>query len=241
MRPGYGPSGPYSRRGGYDLIAAAEGGLLHITGEHDGPPTKPGISIIDVCTGLYMHGAIMAALEARHRTGRGQKIDASLFETQVSMLMNIAASYLNTGQEAKRWGTGHPSIVPYEAFPTQDSYLIVGATNDRQFLALTELLGDPSLETDKRFINNSLRVKHRPELKSILHGHFVKRTTKDWLEKFTGSGITHAPINNIEGAMNHPQIEARNMINTFNLDAAVGGEIKVIGNRPTCLFVILCF
>ncbi|KAG0650554.1 Succinate-hydroxymethylglutarate -transferase [Hyphodiscus hymeniophilus] len=226
---GYGPSGPYSRRGGYDLIAGAEGGLLHITGETDGPPTKPGISIIDVCTGLYMHGAIIAALEARHRTGRGQKVDASLFETQVSMLMNLAASYLNMGQEAKRWGTGHPSIVPYEAFPTRDSYLIVGATNNRQFSALTDLLDDSALAKDERFTDNALRVKNRSELKRILSDHFRTKTTNAWLKKFTDSGITHAPINNIEGAMTHPQIEARNMIKSFQHDAAVNGEIKVVG------------
>ncbi|RFU26559.1 hypothetical protein B7463_g9776, partial [Scytalidium lignicola] len=225
----YGPSGPYAKRAGYDLIAGAEGGLLHITGEPDGPPSKPGISIIDVCTGLYMHGAILAALEARHRTGKGQKLDGSLFETQVSMLMNIAASYLNMGQEAARLGTGHPSIVPYQAFPTKDSYIIIGATNDRQFAALTELLGNPNLSKDERFKDNASRVKNRTELRDELDGYFKNKTTKEWLMEFEGTGMPYAPINNIEGVMNHPQILAREMISSFKFDAAIDGLVKVVG------------
>jgi len=113
--PGYGSSGPYAKRAGYDVIAAGEAGLLHITGEPKGPPTKPGVGLTDMCTGLYLHGAILAALHTRQQTGIGQKVDASLFETQISVLANVAMTWLNTGEEAKRWGTSHPSIVPYQA------------------------------------------------------------------------------------------------------------------------------
>ncbi|KAH8893052.1 CoA-transferase family III [Thozetella sp. PMI_491] len=130
---GYGAGGPYAKRAGYDVIAAAEGGLLHITGDRDGRPTKPGVGLTDMCTGLYLHGAILAALVNRQATGNGQKIDASLFETKISLLANVAMSWLNIGLEAQRWGTEHPSIVPYDSFQTADSVLVLGATNNRQF------------------------------------------------------------------------------------------------------------
>lgn len=211
------------------MIAAAEAGLLHITGEPDGPPTKPGVSMVDMCTGLYMHGAILAALEARHRIGMGQKLDASLFETQISMLVNVASTYLNTGQEAKRWGTGHPTISPYSAFPTKDSYIVVGAVNDRQFKSLMEHLGDPDLVQDARFLDNALRVQNRAELKQILDGYFQRKTTEEWLSAFEGTGMPYGPINNIEKALSHPQIEPRQMIETMDTPSVVGGQVKVAG------------
>ncbi|OQV06738.1 hypothetical protein CLAIMM_11268 isoform 1 [Cladophialophora immunda] len=226
---GYGPSGPFATRAGYDLIAAAETGLLHITGEPDGPPTKPGVSMIDMCTGLYMHGAILAALEARHRTGKGQIVDASLFETQISMLVNVASTFLNTGQEGQRWGTGHPTIAPYSAFPTQDAYIVVGAVNDRQFVSLMTHLGDPDLCKDGRFHDNASRVQNRAALKAILDGLFRRKTTREWLAAFEGTGMPYAPINNIGGAFQHPQIEARGMIETMRSDATTSGEIRVAG------------
>lgn len=122
---GYGATGPFAQRPGYDVIAAGEAGLLHITGEPDGPPTKLGVGIMDLCTGLYLHGSICAALVARARTGQGQKIDASLFETTISILNNVGMSWLNLGKEGKRWGTAHPSIVPYDAFKTKDLLLVI--------------------------------------------------------------------------------------------------------------------
>ncbi|KAJ5813673.1 uncharacterized protein N7503_000423 [Penicillium pulvis] len=226
---GYGASGPYAKRAGYDLIAAAEAGLLHITGEPDGPPTKPGISIVDLCTGLYMHGALLAALEARNRTGKGQKIDGSLFETQIGLLANVAATFLNTGQEARRWGTGHPTIAPYSSFPTQDSYIVLGAVNDRQFKALAGHLDLPEIVDDPRFMDNTSRVQHRTELKQILDKEFQRKTTSEWIDTFTGSGMPYAPINNIQKALAHPQIENRELIETIPSDKTVNGNIRVTG------------
>lgn len=211
--------------------------MLHITGEPDGPPSKPGVSMVDLCTGLHMHGAILAALEARHRTGMGQKLDASLFETQIALLVNVASTFLNTGQEAQRWGTGHPTIAPYSAFPTRDGYIVIGAVNDRQFAALAEKLGDPALSQDSRFIENTNRVQHRADLKDILDQHFQRKTTADWLAAFEGSGMPYAPINNIEGALNHPQIKPRQMIETIESELVVGGEIRVSGASITLLQV----
>ncbi|OJD25570.1 hypothetical protein ACJ73_03057 [Blastomyces percursus] len=226
---GYGAAGPYAQRAGYDIIAAAEGGLLHITGEADGPPTKPGIGLTDLCTGLYMHGAIMAALQARHRTGKGQKLDGSLFETQLSLLINVASSWLNMGQEAQRWGTAHPSIVPYEAFKTKDSYLVLGATNNRQFGVLAERMGRPDLATDERFLTNDSRVRNRSELNNILYDLFNAKMTDEWLDIFDNSGMPYGPINSLERVFTHTQAHAREMVKSIDFDAAVNGTFKVTG------------
>ncbi|EKG13095.1 CoA-transferase family III [Macrophomina phaseolina MS6] len=128
---GYGPSGPYQRRTGYDAIAAGVAGLMHITGQPDSPPVRPGLGMVDTCTGLYLHVAILAALQARNQTGKGEKLDASLFETQISLLINIGADWLNLGVEGKRNSNVHPSIAPCNTFQTKDGYLAVGANNDR--------------------------------------------------------------------------------------------------------------
>ncbi|RQM07427.1 hypothetical protein DH86_00002865, partial [Scytalidium sp. 3C] len=225
---GYGASGPYKKRAGYDIILAAETGLLQITGEANGPPVKPGVGFTDMCTGLYMHGAIVSALQARNRTGLGQKLDTSLFETQLSMLINLGLSWLNQQVEPQRWGTAHPSIVPYEAFTTKDSYLVIGATNDRQFGVLCDRLGDPNLKQDDRFKTNDARISNREELKRILDDHFASKTTDEWMVVFEGSGMPYGPINNLEKAFNHPQAQARQMINTVELDAAKAGQIQLI-------------
>ncbi|RMJ28081.1 CoA-transferase family III [Aspergillus sp. HF37] len=226
---GYGAQGPYAQRAGYDVIAAAEAGLLHITGEPNGPPAKPGLGLTDMCTGLYLHGAILAALYSRQQTGRGQKIDTSLFETQISLLTNVAMSWLNNGESASRWGTGHPSIVPYQAFQTKDSYLVLGAVNNRQFANLCQLLGQPDLVNDDRFASNNSRIANRAALQEILENFFKKKTTDDWLADLEGSGMPYGPINNMEQVFSHPQAQARDMVRTIPHQAAQAEEIKVLG------------
>ncbi|RHZ50182.1 hypothetical protein CDV55_101471 [Aspergillus turcosus] len=227
---GYGASGPYAHRAGYDVIAAAEGGLLHITGEPDGPPTKPGVGLMDLCTGLYLHGAICAALVARQKTGQGQKLDASLFETTLALMSNVAMSWLNLGREAQRWGTGHPSIVPYEVFKTKDSSLVLGAVNNRQFKVMCERLGRKEVAEDERFVDNDLRVKHRVELKQILDEIFARQTTDEWLGVFEGSGMPYGPVNTLQKAFEHPQTAARDMVQTIDHEATVEGTMKVLGS-----------
>ncbi|KAJ5123799.1 uncharacterized protein N7515_007624 [Penicillium bovifimosum] len=226
---GYGAGGPYSRRAGYDAIAAAEAGMLHITGERDGAPTRPGLGLTDMSTGLYLHGAILAALYARKNTGQGQKIDASLFESQVSLLSNVAMSWLNAGEHAHRWGTEHPSIVPYQAFKTKDGYLVLGATNNRQFQILCQLLEHLELARDPRFVDNSSRVLNRAELKGILEPIIRAKPTKDWLAVLEGSGMPYGPINTIEEVFSHPQTAARHMVHTLPHEPSVSGQIKVLG------------
>ncbi|KAE8389689.1 CoA-transferase family III domain-containing protein [Aspergillus alliaceus] len=226
---GYGADGPYAQRAGYDVIGAAEGGLLHITGEADGPPIKPGVGLMDMCTGLYLHGAIVSALLTREKAGHGQKIDTSLFETTISILANVGTSWLNLSKEARRWGTAHPTIVPYEAFKTKDSYLVAGAVNNRQFKNLCKRLGVENLANDPRFVDNTLRLRNRKALKRVLEKIFADKTTGEWETVFEGSGMPYGPINKLEDVFSHPQVLARNMIETIDTNAAVSGTLKVLG------------
>ncbi|KAJ5618364.1 hypothetical protein N7528_007007 [Penicillium herquei] len=226
---GYGASGPYAKRAGYDAIVGAEAGMVHITGERDGAPTRPGLGMTDMSTGLYLHGAIMAALFSREKTGKGQKIDASLFETQVALLSNVAMSWLNAGEVAQRWGTAHPSIVPYQAFKTKDSYLFLGATNNRQFQVLCRLLDCADLATDARFADNNSRLKNRKELDKTLGDILTSKPTAEWMQRLEGSGMPYGPINSIDSVFSHPQTAARDMVQTLPFDALSCGELKVLG------------
>jgi succinate--hydroxymethylglutarate CoA-transferase len=176
-----------------------------------------------------MHGAIMAALHARERSGVGQRIDGSLFETQVALLVNVGLSWLNLGIEAERWGTQHPSVVPYDAFKTSDLYFVCGATNDKQFAQLAKTLGRPELSGDERFKTNPDRVNNRKDLAEILNHLFQQKTTAVWEQEFEGSGLPYATINTMERVFQHPQIAARNMVEEMQFDAAIEGTIKVIG------------
>jgi len=203
--------------------------LLHITGEREGAPTKPGLALTDISTGLYTHGAILAALQARHRTGRGQKIESSLFETQLSLLTSVATVWLNMGKEATRFGTEHPCIVPYGAFKTQDSWLVCGATNNRQFRVLVGLLDCPEVAEDKRFESTDQRVENRDALKGILDGHFLAKTTQEWLIELEGSGMPYGPINSIEDSFKHPQAEARCMVDAMEFEAIANRDLKMVG------------
>jgi succinate--hydroxymethylglutarate CoA-transferase len=190
---------------------------------------RAGIGLIDMATGLYLHGAILAALRARDQTGRGQRVDASLFETQISMLTNVGLSWLNLGIEAERWGCQHPSISPYDAFCTKDRYLVCGATNDGQFRALCSLLGLDSLAEDERFATNPRRVENREELTPIFNKVFMTKTTEEWMYIFEGTGLPFAPINNMHATFAHPQTSARDMVGQVPLEAASAGHINLIG------------
>lgn len=225
---GYGQTGRYSGAAGYDVIIAADAGLFHITGEKDRAPVKIGVAMTDLTTGLYVHGAIMAALIGRSRTGKGVHIDASLFESQIASLANIASSYLVGGQEAIRWGTAHPSIVPYQVFPSSNSFFMVGAGNDSQFKKLCSALGEPSLAEDERFNTNGQRVKNREILIKILEDHFARESTEIWCEKIAKLGIPIAPIRNIEQTFHHPQAIDRQVVT--EVDHPRAGRIKI--NSP---------
>ncbi|KAI8970226.1 CoA-transferase family III domain-containing protein [Mycotypha africana] len=224
---GYGQTGPYSVRPGYDVIIEAEAGLMHITGEPTGPPVKVGVAITDLTTGLYAQNAILAALIHREVTGKGQHIDCSLIESQVASLVNIASNYLIGGQEAKRMGTSHPSIVPYQVFSTKDSFVMIGAGNDGQFVKLCTRIGLDHLAEDTRFKHNKDRVKNRQQLVKLLEKRLQEEDSSFWLEKLTGAGFPFAPINNIAQTFDHPQLKARGLVQEIEHERA--GKIKLVG------------
>lgn len=195
---GYGSQGPYANRPGVDVIAASVGGLLHITGPKDGPPCKVGVAMTDLATGLYAHGAIMAALLQKSKTNKGQWIQCDLLSTQIACLINIASNYLNGGKEATKWGSEHESIVPYEAFPTKDGYMTIGAGSDSHFLELLKMLDLAELAGDERFKNNTARVKNRIELLQILRDKFKEKTNQEWSVIFEGALFPYGAVNTIK-------------------------------------------
>jgi len=227
---GYGSDGPYAKKPGYDAIAAAEGGLMHITGYPDGGPVRPGLGMTDMSTGLYTHGAVMAALYSREKTGRGQHISASLFETQLSLLINIGANWLNMGRDGQRYGAAHPSCVPYNTWRCKDGiWLALAANNDRQFKSLCQRIGREEWIEDPRFQTNALRVENRSAMDGVLEETFASRTSEEWLKAFDGAGLAHGPVNTIQKAFEHPQTVARDMMKPVEWDALVSGQWKAIG------------
>jgi succinate---hydroxymethylglutarate CoA-transferase len=192
---GYGQTGPYAQRPGYDVMVEAEMGLMHITGEHEGPPVKVGVAITDLSTGLYTCTSILAAFIHRMKMGKGQHIDVSLSDVQVASLANIASSALiDPSSNPGRWGTAHPSIVPYQGFPTKDGRIMIGAGNDRQFNILAECIERPELATDEKFLTNSLRVVNREELLQLIEDEMQQKTTQEWLDIFEGKGMPYAAV-----------------------------------------------
>lgn len=224
---GYGSVGPYAKRPGYDVIAASMGGLLHITGSENGAPSKVGVAVTDLATGLYAHGAIMAALLQRYKTGKGQKVEVNLLSTQIASLINVASNYLNAGKEAKRWGTAHESIVPYEAFKTQNGYITIGAGSDSQFVALCDYLKIPQVAKDPKFINNEQRVKNRTELIVLLSEILAKETSQYWMNLFSDAPFPIGPINKISEVFDDPHVRYIELVKT--LKHPVGGDVKVVG------------
>ncbi|KIV96426.1 hypothetical protein PV10_00298 [Exophiala mesophila] len=237
---GYGADGPSKARAGYDAIALAEAGLLHITGESQGPPSKPGVAIADLCTGLYSHGAILAALAQRERTGLGTKIEGSLFESSLSLLINVGLASLNLDRHkgaqgrrrGKRLGLGHPNLVPYGGFESKDGRMVyVAANNNRQWQGFCRILGVDGLGQDPRFNTNDGRVEHRAEIDSILQKRFRQKTKDEWMQAFDGSGLPYGAINDVVEAVEHPQSHARNMVVEIqDFEAARDGVLRMLGS-----------
>ncbi|KAH8114579.1 CAIB/BAIF family enzyme [Phellopilus nigrolimitatus] len=230
---GYGQHGPYSKSPGYDVIVEAEAGLMHMqVGNHvceaGRPPCKVGVAATDIATGLYAHGAIMAALISRDKTGQGVWVDCNLFESQIAGLANIASNYLIAGKEASRHGTAHPTIVPYEVFECKDGFLMIGAGNNKQFGLLAEkILGNPEIANDTRFNTNASRVANREIIKKIITEVLMTQDREYWLRKFKGLGIPFGPINNIQQTFEHPQAVARGVV--VEIEHPRSGKIKLVG------------
>ncbi|EFX01767.1 caib baif family enzyme [Grosmannia clavigera kw1407] len=227
---GYGQTGPYSPRAGYDVMVEAEFGLMHITGSRDGPPVKVGVAVTDLTTGLYTSNSIMAAILTRAKTGRGQHIDSALSDCQTATLANIASSCLISGQpDTGRWGTAHPSIVPYRSFKTKDGDVLFGGGNDRLYGILCQGIQRPEWIADPKFVTNAQRVAHRTELEQKIEEITVTKTTQEWLEIFEGRGMPYAAVNDVKTALNHEHTKARNMV--VEVEHEQCGPIKLV-NTP---------
>jgi len=225
---GYGQDGPYAARPGYDFVAQAESGLMAVTGEVDGEPQRVGVPVADVSAAMFACMSILAALHVRDRTGRGQYIDISLLESAISLLSNVSSNYLISGEEAQRYGNGHPNIVPYQAFRTRNGYIVVSCGNDRLYQKLCQLLGRDELATDERFATNPQRVRNRQQLVPVLQELFLQCDTDDWLEELRAAGIPCGAINTISQVFRDPQIQARGLV--WECEHPTAGKIKLSGS-----------
>ncbi|MCZ6840084.1 MAG: CaiB/BaiF CoA-transferase family protein [Alphaproteobacteria bacterium] len=224
---GYGSTGPRAGLPGYDFLLQAESGLMAITGEAEGEPMKLGVAIVDLCTGLYALSTILAAINARHRSGHGQAIEVSLYDTGVSLLANVAANFLASGKAAGRYGNGHPNIVPYNAYPTGDGMIALSIGNDTQFATFCNAVGHTEWAEDERFARNRDRVANRGACDGMIADLFRTDTTAAWLDKLLAASVSCAPINTVEQALTAAHTVARGLVTTAN--HTTEGEIKIPG------------
>ena len=212
---GFGQTGPYAKRAGYDFLVQGMGGLMSITGRADeeegAGPQKVGVALVDVLTGLYAAIAIQAALAERERSGLGQHIDMALLDVQVAVLANQAASYLAAGVVPQRMGNAHATIVPYEDFPTSDGNMILAIGNDGQFARFCQAAGHPEWVMDQRFATNPQRVQHRATLIPLLRQVTVTRSTAEWIQLLESCGVPCGPIHRIDEVFSNPQVVARGL------------------------------
>jgi succinate---hydroxymethylglutarate CoA-transferase len=224
---GYGSSGPNKALPGYDFILQAQSGLMSICGEPDGTPTKYGVAIVDMVTGLYACNSVLAALAARGRTGRGQHVEVCLYDSGLAMLINVASNYLVSGKDARRFGNGHPNVVPYTTYPTADGMIAVAVGNDAQFARFSETAGHPEWAGDERFATNPARVTNREALDPLIAGALKADKTAAWIAKLRAVGVPCGPINTVAQALNDPHTLARDMVSTVR--HATAGELKLLG------------
>ena len=234
---GYGPNGPDASKPGYDFVVQAVGGLMSITGQPDaegGGPTKVGVAISDVAAGLFGAVAVLGALVGRERGAaegaeprRGQRIDVSILESTLAILVNQAQNAFISGHAPARRGNSHPNIVPYETFPTADGEIAVSAASERQWRRLCEALDLAALAEDPRFAANGARVEHRDELRPLLVARFATRSSADWLERLDAAEVPCGPINDVAAAFASPQAEARRM--RLSLEHPRLGRVDQVG------------
>jgi CoA:oxalate CoA-transferase len=225
---GFGHSGPNSRDPAYDMVVQGLGGIMSITGHPDSPPTRVGTSVGDIGAGLYTAIAVNAALLHRERTGEATKIDIAMFDCQLALLENAIMRYTTTGEIPGPMGARHPSITPFEAFPTADGHIIIAAGNDGLWVKLCAALGRADLATDARFKTNDLRNRNHGALRGALDPVLGGKLTAAWIEILGKAGIPCGPINNIAQALEHPQVPARNML--IEVDDPAAGRVRLAGN-----------
>jgi crotonobetainyl-CoA:carnitine CoA-transferase CaiB-like acyl-CoA transferase len=222
---GFGQTGPYAARAGYDLMAQGMGGFMSLTGTPDGEPTRAGVPIADIFTGVYSVVGILAALAEREKTGRGRHVDTALVDAQVGVLGNQALNFLVSGAVPERIGNAHPNIVPYQVFPAADGHVIIASGNDGQFAKLCAVLGEPGLAQDPMCRTNTDRVTNRAELVAHLSGLTAQRTRADILAKLEAVNVPAGPINNLADVFADPQVIHRGMRLDLPSEAAKGGTI----------------
>ena len=224
---GFGQTGPYRDRPGYDVIAQGESGMMDLTGYPDGPPAKLGGSLADIVAGLYACNGILLALLARHRTGKGQHLDVSLLDGMVSTLTYHAGIYLSTGRSPKRMGTRHPSIVPYECFQAKDGFVNIAVTNQKQWENFCQVLGFPELANDSRFETMKARLANYGDLRPMIDSVISTMTRSDVMTRMSEVGIPAGPINTVGEILEDPQIHAREMV--AELTHPEYGPLRVLG------------
>jgi crotonobetainyl-CoA:carnitine CoA-transferase CaiB-like acyl-CoA transferase len=229
---GFGQSGPYAPRAGYDFLIQGMGGLMSLTGRKDGEPgagpQKVGVALTDILTGLYSVISVLAALNHRHLTGEGQHVDLALLDVQVTSLANQNMNYLTSGIAPVRMGNAHPNIVPYQDFPTADGAMIIAVGNDGQFAALCKVLGHPEWAKDERFATNTLRVKYRETVIGLLSSVTATRPTSDWVKACEGVGVPCGPINDLKAVFDDPHVQARKL--KIEMPHPTAGTMPLVGS-----------
>jgi len=224
---GYGDQGPKGGMPGYDFLLQAESGLMSITGEKDGRPIKLGVAIVDVCTGQLAAMTILAALNSRHDTGRGQRIDLSLYNTSLSMLINVASNYLIGGVEPSRYGNGHPNIVPYNDFPCGDGEIALAVGNDAQFARFADCLGHPEWADSELYQANANRVGNRDDIEEKIKNALAGKSADDWIALFEAANIPCSKINKVSEVLESEQTTVNNMV--VELDHPSAGNLRTLG------------
>lgn len=229
---GFGQTGPYAKRAGYDFMIQGLGGLMSLTGRPEGEegagPMKVGVALTDILTGLYATVGVLAALNQREQSDIGQHIDVALLDVQVACLANQAMNYLTTGLSPKRLGNAHPNIVPYQDFPSADGNFILAVGNDGQFRKFCEVAGIANLADDPRFVTNKARVAHRAELIPLLRQATVFKTTAQWIELLEKAGVPCGPINDLQQVFADPQVQARGL--RLDLPNALGSTTPQVAS-----------
>ncbi|WP_421706614.1 CaiB/BaiF CoA transferase family protein [Algihabitans sp.] len=227
---GFGQTGPYAPRAGYDYLAQGMGGIMSLTGEPEGEPIKVGVGIADIMCGMYAVSAILAALHHRTKTGEGQHIDLALLDSQVAWLSYEGLNYLTSGQVPKRQGNEHPNIVPYKVLPCADGYFILAVGNDGQFQRFCDFAGRPELAEDPRFVTNALRVRNRAELYPILEALTPSKTLTEWVEGLSARHVPSGAVNTLDRVFADPQIQQRGMRIEMADAETLKGRLALIGN-----------
>ncbi len=229
---GFGQTGPYRERPGYDFMIQGMGGMMSVTGEPDGAPgggpQRAGVPIADIITGMYASIAICAALASRAETGQGQHLDLALLDSQIALLAYQNTNYFSTGTPPGRIGNLHPNIVPYQPFRASDGEVIVACGNDNLFRKFCDAAGHPELAADPRFASNGKRVENRAEMTRLIQAIFGKKTTAEWLALLEAAGVPNGPINNIAQVFEEPQVKARGV--KIELDHAAAGKLPLVAS-----------